>query len=397
MYSDEELSVMAADRESETVERKETAAKSAKDEICKAICAFSNDLQAHGRAGVVFVGLRDDGTPAGLRIDDELLRDLSAIRSDGNILPLPVLSVQKRTVGGTEVAVLEVAPAQSPPVAYRGRTWIRVGPRKAIASRDEERILVERRQTTDRPFDQRAVADATLDDLDLDWLQRVYLPAAVAPEILAQNERGLDAQLGALHLATGGRPTAAALLVAGRDPGAFVPGAYVQFARFEGTEMTDPIAHQKDMSAPLFGLLPQLDELLAAQIHVATRVAGQSIEQRQPDYPTDALIQLLRNAVMHRNYETSNAPIQWYWFADRVELHNPGGLYGRVTAENFGDVAATDYRNPALAASLKLLGFVQRFGMGIPLARKACQDNGNPPPEFIFDRSRFVAIVRSKP
>ena len=58
---------------------------------------------------------------------------------------------------------------------------------------------------------------------------------------------------------------------------------------------------------------------------------------------------------------------------------------------------ATDYRNPTVAEGLKILGFVQRFGMGVALARKHCAANGNPPPEFDFSPSAVAAIVRRRP
>ena len=85
----------------------------------------------------------------------------------------------------------------------------------------------------------------------------------------------------------------------------------------------------------------------------------------------DALRQLVRNAYMHRSYEATNTPIRVYWFDDRIEIHNPGGPFGSVTPENFGQPGITDYRNPNLAEALRALGYVQRFGAGIAIARKA--------------------------
>ena len=62
----------------------------------------------------------------------------------------------------------------------------------------------------------------------------------------------------------------------------------------------------------------------------------------------------------------------------RIEITNPGGAYGSVTAENFGDLGLTDYRNPNLAEAMRVLSLVQRFGMGIPIARRLLSENGNP-------------------
>ena len=96
---------------------------------------------------------------------------------------------------------------------------------------------------------------------------------------------------------------------------------------------------------------------------------------------------------MHRAYETTNAPVRLYWYSDRIEIQNPGGLYGRVTPANI-DTGTTDYRNPLIAEIMRHLGFAQRFGIGLPIARKALQDNGNPPPEFAFSPTHVTVIVR---
>ena len=110
-----------------------------------------------------------------------------------------------------------------------------------------------------------------------------------------------------------------------------------------------------------------------------------------------ALQQLVRNAVLHRTYEVTNAPVRVSWYDDRIEIASPGGPFGAVTAENFGQPGVTDYRNPNLAEALRVLGYVQRFGIGIPAARQALARNGNPPPEFDVQPSYLGVIVRSRP
>ena len=72
---------------------------------------------------------------------------------------------------------------------------------------------------------------------------------------------------------------------------------------------------------------------------------------------------------MHRIYESTNAPTRVYWYDDRIEIMNPGGPFGVVTKENFGQPGITDYRNPNLADAIKVMGFVQKFGLGIQLAK----------------------------
>ena len=69
--------------------------------------------------------------PTGLPITDQLLQRLASVRSDGNILPLPFLTVQRRLLKGEDVAVVLVEPADAPPVRYKGTVWVRIGPRRA--------------------------------------------------------------------------------------------------------------------------------------------------------------------------------------------------------------------------------------------------------------------------
>ena len=390
-YSDAELEALMSDLESDLVERKESAADGRK--IRRNVCAFANDLPGHDRPGVVLVGVRDDGTCASLPIDDDLLTKLANIRGDGDILPLPSMTVQRRVLKGCEVAVVAVEPSADTPVRYRGRVWIRIGPSVHEGSVEDERLLTERRRAADLPFDLRPVNGARIEDLDSDSV-RDYLSMAVAPEVLERNTRPLEHQLRSLRLVQGAIPTWGAILALGRDPQALMPGAYVQFLRVDGTAITDPIRDQKQLTGGLADIVRRLDELLDLNISVRTQVAGVSRERQRPDYPADALRQLAHNAIMHRSYEGTNAPVRIHWFSDRIEITSPGGLYGRMTRGNFGK-GDTDYRNPLVAEIMANLGFAQRFGLGVPLARESLAANGNPAPEFSLQQTLVVVTVRA--
>jgi len=99
-YSDLELERMLSDVESDLTERKESFAGDAPTKAREAVCAFANDLPNHGRPGVLFVGARDDGSPAGLAVTNELLLQLADMKTDGNIVPPPTLTVGKRVLRG---------------------------------------------------------------------------------------------------------------------------------------------------------------------------------------------------------------------------------------------------------------------------------------------------------
>ncbi|MCL2768575.1 MAG: hypothetical protein FWD42_00495, partial [Solirubrobacterales bacterium] len=181
-------------------------------------------------------------------------------------------------------------------------------------------------------------------------------------------------------------------IVVGRDPVSFVPGAYVQFLRFDGTTIADDVLDEHRIARPLPDLLRELDEILRINVRTAVDLTSGPVERRRPDYPLVALQQLTRNALMHRTYETSTAPVRVTWLSDRVEIMSPGGPFGLVTLENFGEPGIADYRNPTIAEAMRQLGYVQRFGVGIARARRSLSDNGNQ--ELLFQvEPTYVAVT----
>jgi ATP-dependent DNA helicase RecG len=130
----------------------------------------------------------------------------------------------------------------------------------------------------------------------------------------------------------------------------------------------------------LFSLLRQLDDFIKSNIIKERPVKRDSFQEViLRNYPYWALRELAMNAVMHRSYE-SNAPVYFYEFSNRIEIVNPGGLFGEVTPQNFPD--ASDYRNVVIAEAMKVLGYVNRFNYGIKRAEKELIQNGNGKPEF---------------
>lgn len=387
-----QLERLMSDLESDGVERKQSI--NDRDKIRQAICAFANDLPGHRAPGYVFVGVDDGGSPVSLPITDQMLQTLSDMRSDGNILPVPHLTVEKLTLKGVPVVVVEVHPSDMPPVRLRGQIWIRVGPRRAIASPQEERTLTERHVAGTRPFDRRPCLDAKLDDLLVNSFRLEYLPRVVEASVITQNNRSVEEQLASLRFfdLTRQAPTYAGVLVFGREPLDFLPGAYVQFVRFDGNTLADTVQDDKPITGNLLTQLQQIDNLLPLQIRNA-RLPGTGLRHEEvADYPLIAIRELTLNAIMHRAYDATNAPVRINWFADRIEIQNPGGLFGQVTPQNYQRVS--DYRNPVIAEVMKALGYVERFGTGITRANAALKANNNPQAEFTFEPAHVLVTIR---
>ncbi|MDZ7921955.1 ATP-binding protein [Rhodoferax sp.] len=399
--TDEQLTALLDDLESDRTERKAAWAGNAPEKARQAVCAFANDLPNHGKPGIVFIGANDDGSAANILVTDQLLQTLSDMKTDGKIVPPPTLTVEQRVLKGAAMAVVTVWPADAPPVRYEGRIWIRVGPRRGHASAQDERILNEKRRHRDRAFDTHPIQGCPISELNRVAFESEYLPQAVAADVLAVNGRSYEerlASMGMIASADDPTPTVIGILTLGKTPRTWVPCAYVQFLRIRGTQWGDPVVDEQEMDGSLDQMLRRLDDKLKATLAVAVDfTSGTTTEVRSTPYPLSALQQLTRNAVMHRTYENTNAPVRVYWFDDRIEITNAGGPYGTVTAENFGRPGVSDYRNPNVASVLKTLGFVQRFGFGIAEARRALKANGNPDLEFQVEPTIVLATVRRAP
>ncbi len=384
------------DLESDRAERKEGTSDG--DKIRQAICAFANDIAGHRQPGVFFAGVNDAGVPTGIQVTDALLLYLGGIRSEGRILPIPSISVERRVLKGKEVAVMIVHPSFAPPVRFDGRVWIRIGPRRAIASIDDERRLAERRMSMDLPYDEQPVRGATIADLNLDYFRDVYLKRAVSEDVLKENGRAIEHQLASLRMLSQDfqTPTPAGLLVLCDEPKRWMPGAFIQYVRFSGNDRSSPVRNHRVFVGRLGKQLDDFNSFLPLSIELARLPMGEGMKHSDvPDYPEEALRELVYNAVMHRNYQTSSAPTYVYWFNDRVEVTNPGGPHGNVTSENFEYVS--DYRNPVIADAMKILKYVERFGIGITRIKTALADNGNPPAEFRFEATTTIVTVRKRP
>jgi ATP-dependent DNA helicase RecG len=395
MITENELLALLSDLESFRVER--TTATKDTQKFCEAICAFANDMHASGRPGFLLVGADDKtGAPCGLQATDELLRVLSGLTADGNILPPPAVTVYSIALssGAGDIVVAEVQPSDLPPVRHKGMIWIRRGPRKGIANESEERLLIERRTAAARTFDARPCAGSTLSDLSLDLFKNTYLPLVVDAEIIAQNHRPIEQQLASLRFFDLARnqPTNAGILLFAKDVLSWFPNAYIQYVKYDGADMGVPVASEKRFQGDLLSVLRDLAAFVGLITTQRPMRVDVLMEKPVFDFPGEAVRELLMNAVLHRSYE-SPSPVRFLHFSDRLEIQSPGPLYGGVTLENISRF--TSYRNPVLAEAMKTLGAVNRFGRGISRAQSVLEKNGSPPAVF-FSEAFFMATIHTR-
>ena len=170
-------------------------------------------------------------------------------------------------------------------------------------------------------------------------------------------------------------PTYAALIMFGKNPQFFMPGAYIQYVKFQGYDNGGQIMNEHKFDGNLCHLLPRLENFINDGIVTKRPVPVSTLREKDIyNYPEKAIRELVMNAVMHRDYQ-STTPTRLYQYDDRIEIMNPGGLYGNARPDNFPNV--NDYRNNVVAGILKSFNYVNMFNHGIRDVQALLKENGN--------------------
>ena len=244
--------------------------------------------------------------------------------------------------------------------------------------------------------DVRGVRRASLASLNQELLQRYVNELKVGKPNLAAIEENSIYEL--MSIKRDGEVTLSATMLFSPYPQAYFPQLCITAIAVPGTEMGDlgESGERFIDNQRIEGNIP--DMLNAAMQFVRKNMRNKTIinpengmrEDRQ-DYPTIAIREAIVNALVHRDYSihTEGMPIQIIMFEDRMEIRNPGGLYGRIRADQLGKVQP-DTRNPVLASGLEVLGITENRYSGIPTIKKEIEKYNLQEPEFLDERGNFI-------
>ena len=243
------------------------------------------------------------------------------------------------------------------------------------------------------PFDAAVCEDATLDDLDSEWMtlfvriarraRKFPLPEDVQPEGLLKH----------LNLLNKGRLTNAAVLLFGKSPQRFLISSEIKCAHFHGTEVEKPIPSYQVYKGTVFQLVDQAVDFVLGKIDRTVGTRSESVRApRTYEIPPEVITEAVVNAVAHRDY-TSNGSVQVMLFSDRLEVRNPGRLLSPLTLEELRVAHNSVPVNPLLAESLYLAEYIERMGTGTLDMIRRCAAAGLSEPEFAVTDG-FVTTVR---
>lgn len=245
----------------------------------------------------------------------------------------------------------------------------------------------------DRPFEERARMDATLDDLDVHAVVDFVRLARSERQFPLLETAPIAAILTHLHLLCEGQPTNASLLLFGRDPHRFMPSAEVRCMHFHGTEIQRPAPFYRIFKGNIFNQVDMAVDFVMSKLNqsVGTRTESNQAPVRYEILPA-VIREAVVNAVAHRDY-TSAGAVQISVFADRVEVWNPGALPAPLTTESLRHPHGSIARNPRVCEVLFLARFVEKFGTGTLMMIRESLAHNLPEPDFAQRGGEFTITL----
>jgi len=363
-------------------EKQDTEYKSSwHDDYLEWVCCFANS--PHG--GRLYIGMDDDGNVVGLKNYKKDVVDIpNKIRSKIGIT--------------TEVNLLEkdgkyyieiVVPRYATAVSIDGRYYCRSGSVKhELTGAALNEFLLERGGNT---WDDMIEPDATFDDIDEATVRKFIRGAEEKGRMPDVHGLSVPEFLDKLRLTKKGKLKRAAVVLFGKDPGAFYPNTFVKIGKFEDDDYTIRFHEVVD------GNIIQILDGVLAQIHHKFLVRSISFDGMErietPEYPTAALREMLLNSLIHRKYMGTFTQIRVY--DDKLFVWNAGGLPDEVTMPQLMTSHSSYPRNPTLAGACFLGGLVDAWGSGIEKIIASCKAAGLPPPEFEERGGGFMVTLHS--
>ena len=238
-----------------------------------------------------------------------------------------------------------------------------------------------------RYFEDEPVADASIEDLDLDFVQSYCdrIGYTKSPEeYVRENKKFVTVKNGVDQVSV------AAILLFGKNPQFFFPRAYIRFIRYDGVEakVGKDMNVVKDIvfDGRILEQVKKAVDFIKIQMKEKTYLGKDGIFVTKEEYSEFVRTEIVVNAATHRDYAIKGTDIQIKMFNDRLEVDSPGTLAGMVKKEN---IRYTHFsRNPKIAAFLKDYGYVKEYGEGVDRMCTELEAIGLPDP--IFNNNTFI-------
>ncbi len=340
-------------------------------ETIETAAAFANT-----NGGSILIGVSDNKEIRGITIGKETLTDVTN-RISQAIDPRVVMDIESANIEGKSVLIVQIAASSIKPVSVKGICYKRVGSSNRVMSPQE--IAQMHLKSVGQTWDQLSVVSAKNHDIDQQKIQW-YLTRREANRNVAQpqNMTVPDLLRNINCISEEETLTHAGILFFGKHPQRFFHNAQLRVVRFKGTSVTHPVIDRLDCSGTLWEIVNATEEFIRKNIRLLSLRTSKSFQRDDKfEYPLDALREAIINGLIHRNYQEP-ADVRVFIFDNRVEIISPGTFPEGVSPEK----PMHNPVNPILTQLMYDVGFIEKYGSGIKMMQRLCEEWENTKPRY---------------
>jgi len=354
-------------------------------DLSDTLCAFANS-----DGGTVAIGISDktrriEGVDCHLPQLNELLRTPIDFCAPSVSVTTEMVECINCEGKADHVLLMHIEASPLLHVNQADEAFIRVGDKTKKLDFNDRLTLMYAKGL--RYYEDEPVADATIEDLDMEFV-RAYcqrIGYAKSPEeYLRENKRFVTFKDGRE------RVSVAAILLFGKTPQLFFPRADIRFIRYDGTDAKVGkymnVVKDKIFEGRILEQVEKAVGFIKDQMKERTYLGKDGIFVTDEEYNEFVRTEIVVNAATHRDYSIRGTDIQIKMFDNRLEVDSPGTFAGMVKRDN---IRYTHFsRNPKIAAFLKDYGYVKEYGEGVDRMCKELEAIGLPDP--VFNNSTFI-------
>lgn len=369
--------------------------------------SFSNK-----RGGIIIFGISEENNfeVEGVYDLNDLQKKITSLCSDSMepSIRADILPIEYKNKKILAVKINEIDQNKKPcyykPKGLKNGSYTRVGDRDELMTDYE---IYAMQSYNDHIFeDTRPTKKATIDDLNNEKLKNYIDNLKIDKPHFAKNDFIKCLKICGIIDNSNNQiyPTLAGTLIFGEYPQTFYPQLFIACAVIPGIELGDVgqngerFIDNRRIEGTIEEMLDETINFLRRNMKTSVIVNSNGKRVDRIEYPLEALREAIANALIHRDYsvQTENAYISVYMYDDRIEILNPGALYGANKLEKLGTASVMESRNPTIVRILEEKGSViENRHSGIPTMKREMKKCGLPEPKFYEERDSFKVVFRN--
>jgi len=324
------------------------------------------------KGGDILIGLTKEKEIIGIDVSDDLIRDMRSYLL-ATIAPIAPISFQILKFKDKNLILLSVWEGGKKPYHYENIIYHRQGQNTYQSTGDNLDSIISARKQSDFNWERQALLGVELEDLDIVEVNKTkdaYLKYSNSKSIFDAEDFLIDR-----GLSINGNITNACMVLFGRNPSKYIPQSSIRLTVYDGIDKTGVFLDDRIFSDHIFSNINSVLEYLSIIYGKTILVDG--IRRTQKDnYPLVAIREGLLNAIIHRDYNSSEGFLKISIFSNKTVISNFGSLPEGVAIDDLRVEHNSILRNPDLAHMCFYRELIEMLGTGTIRMINDCKSTG---------------------